>query len=170
MAKRKNLPPTPIRIFLGGWVCVGWGGRGGGKLFPFRVDPFQKGGKSILVWNWICVSVLLFGSHIVPLEGIYGTLTFATLWTNSADDKLMNIEAICMKCQFLSPGKNKKNISKCRLLKTLLRVLSINRIYSQCAETQSELRWSGGAKCHVSYVTGASSWYWLTVGQGLLSL
>ena len=25
-------------------------------------------------------------------------------------------------------------------------------------------------KCHVPYVRGASSWYWLTVGQGLLSL
>ena len=25
-------------------------------------------------------------------------------------------------------------------------------------------------RCRVSYVTGASSWYWLTVGQGLLSL
>ena len=24
-------------------------------------------------------------------------------------------------------------------------------------------------RCHVSYVTGASNWYWLTVGQGLLS-
>ena len=25
-------------------------------------------------------------------------------------------------------------------------------------------------RCRVSYVTGASNWYWLTVGQGLLSL
>ena len=25
-------------------------------------------------------------------------------------------------------------------------------------------------RCHVSCVTGASNWYWLTVGQGLLSL
>ena len=25
-------------------------------------------------------------------------------------------------------------------------------------------------QCYVSYVTGASNWYWLTVGQGLLSL
>ena len=32
---------------------------------------------------------------------------------------------ICMKCQILFPGKNKKNISKCRLLKTLPRVLSV---------------------------------------------
>ena len=31
-----------------------------------------------------------------------------------------------MKCQILFSGKNKKNISKCRLLKILLRVLSVN--------------------------------------------
>ena len=33
--------------------------------------------------------------------------------------------AICMKCQILFSGKNKKNISKCCLLKILPRVLSI---------------------------------------------
>ena len=32
--------------------------------------------------------------------------------------------------------------------------------------------WGGQVvwRCSVSYVTGASNWYWLTVGQGLLSL
>ena len=33
--------------------------------------------------------------------------------------------------------------------------------------------WGGGwvrQRCRVSYVTGASNWYWLTVGQGLLTL
>ena len=32
--------------------------------------------------------------------------------------------------------------------------------------------WGGRVvrRCRVSYVTGASNWYWLTVGQGLLSL
>ena len=34
--------------------------------------------------------------------------------------------------------------------------------------------WAGGGRvwrrCRVSYVTGASNWYWFTVGQGLLSL
>ena len=33
--------------------------------------------------------------------------------------------------------------------------------------------WGGGRvvrRCCVSYITGASNWYWLTVGQGLLSL
>ena len=33
-----------------------------------------------------------------------------------------------MKCQILFSGKNKKNISKCRLLKILPRVLSVNYI------------------------------------------
>ena len=32
-------------------------------------------------------------------------------------------ETICMKCQMLFSGKNKKNISKCHLLKILPRVL-----------------------------------------------
>ena len=34
-----------------------------------------------------------------------------------------------MKCQILFPGKNKKSISKCRLLKNLPRVLSVKEIY-----------------------------------------
>ena len=34
-----------------------------------------------------------------------------------------------MKCQILFSGKNKKNISKCRLLKILPRVLSVKRVY-----------------------------------------
>ena len=69
------------------------------------------------------------------------TLTFTTLWAFSAKDKLMifflffpkkqdltfhaNCLQICIKHHILFPGKNKKNISKCRLLKILPRVLSI---------------------------------------------
>ena len=34
-----------------------------------------------------------------------------------------------MKCQILFSGKNKKNISKCRLLKILPRVLSVKEEY-----------------------------------------
>ena len=34
-----------------------------------------------------------------------------------------------MKCQILFSGKNKKNISKCRLLKILPRVLSVKANY-----------------------------------------
>ena len=34
-----------------------------------------------------------------------------------------------MKCQILFSGKNKKNISKCRLLKILPRVLSVKLYY-----------------------------------------
>ena len=49
-------------------------------------------------------------------------LTFANLWANLADDKLifflfLPLETICMKCQILFSGKNRKNISKCCLLK-----------------------------------------------------
>ena len=33
-----------------------------------------------------------------------------------------------MKCQILFSGKNKKNISKCRLLKILPRVLSVKQV------------------------------------------
>ena len=37
-------------------------------------------------------------------------------------------EAICMKCERLFSGKNKKNISKCRLLNFLPKMLSGNFI------------------------------------------
>ena len=67
-------------------------------------------------------------------------LTFTTLWTNSADDKLiffprkkdLTFHANCLhwrqfawnvKSYFLR--KIRKNISKCRLLKTLIRVLPV---------------------------------------------
>ena len=71
-------------------------------------------------------------------------LTFTVLWINTADDKLMIIllffpkqtgfdfscklfqmETICMKSQILFPGKTKKNISICRLLKFLSRMVSV---------------------------------------------
>ena len=40
--------------------------------------------------------------------------------------KLFPLETICLKCQMLFSGKNKKSISKCHLLKILLSVLRIN--------------------------------------------
>ena len=39
------------------------------------------------------------------------------------------LETICRKCQILFPGKNKKDISKCRLLKNSPGVLSVNWYY-----------------------------------------
>ena len=93
---------------------------------------------------------LLEQKWIKPVSGGTSTqevitpLTFTTLWAFSADDKMMlfflffpenriwhfmqivSLETICMKCQILISGKNKKNISKCRLLKILPRVLSVN--------------------------------------------
>ena len=71
--------------------------------------------------------------------------TFTTLWAFSADDKLIILFLILPRKQDLTfhancllrrqfawnvkscfLGKNKKNISKCRLLKILPRVLSVN--------------------------------------------
>ena len=76
-------------------------------------------------------------------------LTFTTVWSNLDDDKfvvfviffpenriwhfmqIVFMETICMKCQNMFSGKNnKKNISKCRLLKFLPRVLSA--YFSSC--------------------------------------
>ena len=45
--------------------------------------------------------------------------------------KKKTVKAICMKCQNQFPGKNKKIVSICRLLKILLRVLSVNVIICQ---------------------------------------
>ena len=39
---------------------------------------------------------------------------------------MSNMKCQILKCQILFTGKNKKNISKCRLLKILPRVLSVN--------------------------------------------
>ena len=40
--------------------------------------------------------------------------------------KLPSVETVCNEYQILFSGKNKKNISKCRLLKIFPKVLSIN--------------------------------------------
>ena len=68
-------------------------------------------------------------------------------WADSADDKMIFFffnffqkigfdissklsprETICMKCQIPFSGENKKNISKCHLLKFLPSMLSINHL------------------------------------------
>ena len=72
------------------------------------------------------------------------SLTFTTLQAHSAYDKIFfsdfsqkigldisckmsSMETLCMECKVLFfGGKNKKNISKCPLLKILPRVLSVN--------------------------------------------
>ena len=58
------------------------------------------------------------------------TLTFTTFWAFSADGKLMIFFPGDNLYEMSNPvffGKNKKNISKSRLLKILPRVLSVNR-------------------------------------------
>ena len=79
------------------------------------------------------------------------TLTFTILWANSADHKL---ETVCMKCQNLFSGKNKKNILRCHLLEILPRVLCVNKNASllQVDDEGGRVWW----RCFVSYVTGAS--------------
>ena len=42
--------------------------------------------------------------------------------------KLSPLETVCIKCQILFSGKNKKNISLCCLLKILRRLLSVKVI------------------------------------------
>ena len=45
-----------------------------------------------------------------------------------------------MKCQILFSGKNKKNISVCRLLKILSRVLSVNANWKTCIFVTTDSR------------------------------
>ena len=45
-----------------------------------------------------------------------------------------------MKCHILFSGKNKKNISKCRLLKILPRVLSVKNLLSSVGTEKSMTR------------------------------
>ena len=63
--------------------------------------------------------------------------------------KLSPLEKICMKCQNLYSGENKKNISVCRLLKILPRVLNINSqfyVYSSLRH----LLWNTFIFCNMS--------------------
>ena len=59
-----------------------------------------------------------------------------------------------MKCQILFSGKNKKNISKCRLLKILPRVLSvkshmINRILHSWSFHMKFMKLAEGHSCKI---------------------
>ena len=58
-----------------------------------------------------------------------------------------------MKCQILFSGKNKKNISKCRLLKILPRVLSVNFFI------QVLYRYALNKTCHVSHSNHLKSFF-----------
>ena len=53
-----------------------------------------------------------------------------------------------MKCQILFSGKNKKNISKCRLLKILPRVLSVKKSSVKCDECKFESVYPSNLKRH----------------------
>ena len=92
----------------------------------FHLMPHQSGKICfhINIWHFLTLIVMRNNSK----------WTFITLWAKSADEKLMICflffqspqEAICLKCQSLFSGKNKKNTSNCRLLKFLPSMLSVN--------------------------------------------
>ena len=93
-----------------------------------------------------CKAMFSWKNTIKYCQIVKCCLTFTTLLANSADDKLViffllfpenrfwhfmqivSSETICMKYQKLFSWKNKKNISKCCLLKILPRVLSVNYV------------------------------------------
>ena len=122
------------------------------KFFPFRIENFseasccagkQTGSHKVvslvkkIAENLLCVSSFL-------------RLTLTRLWADSADDKLVKFfsyfslkigsdtscklspnETICMECQILFSRKNKKKKSKCRLLKFLPSMQSVNNTDDQ---------------------------------------
>ena len=61
---------------------------------------------------------------------VIDSLSLTALWANSAKDKLVIFFSYFfqMNCQILFFGKNKKNISICRLLKILPKVLSVKHL------------------------------------------
>ena len=59
---------------------------------------------------------------------------------------------ICMKCQILFSRKSKKNISKCRLLKILPRVLSVNKDNEASAQSDLSVRWENMPEGMFSHV------------------
>ena len=78
-----------------------------------------------------CLSGLIANAsfHFYRSEQIQQTTTWWYFPQKTGFDmscKLSPLETICMKCLILFPGKNKKSISKCRLLKNLPGVLSVN--------------------------------------------
>ena len=75
------------------------------------------------------------GSQFFSLES-HPTITFTTVWANSADDKLVMIFLFFPEMFNPFSGKNKNNISKCRLMKILSRV--------PCVKTLQFALYSGG--------------------------
>ena len=65
--------------------------------------------------------------HSLTMQLKYALLTFITFWANSVDDKMILFLIFFQGTKFLIKftGKNKKNISVCRLPKILHRALSV---------------------------------------------
>ena len=64
-------------------------------------------------------------SYFFPENRIWHFMQIVSLGDSLHEMSNPAKETVCMKCQILFSGKNKKNISKCRLLKILPRVLSV---------------------------------------------
>ena len=84
------------------------------------------------VWRFSAQSLSLWPFHhldmTLPFQQTANCWYFSYFSQKTGFDiscKLSPEETICMKYQILFSGKNKKNISKCRLLKILPRVLSV---------------------------------------------
>ena len=106
-------------------------------------------------FQWFCeystgsnqtAQVDLSCSPVNYIDSLLYELTLTTQWADSADDKLVIFflfflenrsdtscklspkETICMKCQIPFSRKNKKNISKCHLLKFLPSMQSVKSL------------------------------------------
>ena len=72
-----------------------------------------------------------------------------------------------MKCHILFSGKNKKNISKCRLLKILPRVLSVKRSSVGWSTCRSERHWDNKYIINVNLYLSVSPSVSLTLSLSL---
>ena len=114
----------------------------------YFLGKLEKIFQDVICWQFYpacCVNAwihLTISQYPTALTCNNGTpLTFTTVWADSADNKLLfflfslerriwpfmqisssgdnKLETICMKCQILFPGENKKNTSVHHLLKIL---------------------------------------------------
>ena len=89
--------------------------------------------KNAIIISWSVWSYAWYSFNLLPLPGLAQQKTNRWYFSYFCQEigigiswKLSPLETICMKCQILFPGKNKKNILKCHLMKILPRVLSVN--------------------------------------------
>ena len=76
--------------------------------------------------------------------------------------KLSPKETICMKCQTLFSGENKKNISKCRLLKFVPSMLSIEVFYAIFLKKCMTFLWGKSEQKCAALFPGIEKYYILS--------